>query len=52
MDPLAHHAGEQTLGPLLLLAGAWLPLILALGRARLAHARSWLTGKQAPCRRG
>jgi hypothetical protein len=42
MHPLAHHAGEQTLAPLLLLAGAWLPLALAIGRARLADARRWL----------
>jgi hypothetical protein len=52
MPPLAHHAGEQALTPLLLLAGAWLPLILAIARARLAAARTRLTGKQGSRRRG
>jgi hypothetical protein len=42
MHPLAHHAGEETLAPLLLLGGAWLPLVLAIGRGRLATARAWL----------
>lgn len=36
MHPLAHHAGEQTLAPLLLLGGAWLSLLLTVNRARLA----------------
>ena len=36
MHPLAHHAGEETLAPLLLLGGAWLSLLLTVGRARLA----------------
>ena len=36
MTPVAHHAGEQALLPLLLLGGAWLSLLLTVGRARLA----------------
>jgi hypothetical protein len=39
MHPLAHHAGEETLAPMLLLGSAWLsllPLLLTIGRARLA----------------
>jgi hypothetical protein len=43
MHPLAHHAGEDTLAPLLLLGGAWLSLLMAYGRARLATARAKLT---------
>jgi hypothetical protein len=44
MTPLAHHAGEQALAPLLLLlAGGGLPLMVAIGRARLAAARAKLT---------
>jgi hypothetical protein len=43
MHPLAHHAGEDTLAPLLLLGGAWLSLLLAYGRTRLAAARARLT---------
>jgi hypothetical protein len=43
MHPLAHHAGEDTLAPLLLAGGAWLSLLLAVGRARLAAVRTWLT---------
>ena len=42
MHPLAHHAGEQALAPLLLLAGGGFTLFLAIGRARLADARRWL----------
>jgi hypothetical protein len=41
MHPLAHHAGEQALAPLLLLGGGF-TLALAIGRARLAAARAWL----------
>jgi hypothetical protein len=40
---LAHPAGEQVLAPLRLLAGGGLPLLLAVGRARLAAARAKLT---------
>lgn len=36
MRPLAHHAGEDTLAPLLLLGGTWLSMLLTVGRARLA----------------
>jgi hypothetical protein len=36
MRPIAHHAAEEILAPLLLLGGAWLPLLLAIGRDRLA----------------
>ena len=43
MHPLAHHAGEDTLAPLLLLGGAWLPMLLTIGRARLAAARAKLS---------
>jgi hypothetical protein len=40
---LAHHAGEEGLAPLLLLlGGGGLSLAAAVGRARLAAARSWL----------
>jgi hypothetical protein len=51
MRPLAHHAGEQTLTPLLLLASAWLPLLMALTRTRLAATRARLTSK-APAAAG
>jgi hypothetical protein len=40
MHPLAHHAGEQALGPLLLLlASGGISLLVAVGRARLAALR-------------
>jgi hypothetical protein len=42
MHPLAHHAGEQALAPLLLLAGGGFTLVVAIGRAHLANARMWL----------
>ena len=42
MHPLAHHAGEQALAPLLLRAGGGFTLFVAIGRAGLADARSWL----------
>jgi hypothetical protein len=42
MHHLAHHAGEQALAPLLLLAGGGLGLVAAIGRERLAAARAWL----------
>jgi hypothetical protein len=42
MHPLAHHAGEDTLAPLLLLGGAWLTVLLAYGRERLAAVRAKL----------
>jgi hypothetical protein len=44
MDPIvAHHAGEQALAPLLLLASGGLPLLVTIGRDRLAAAKTWLT---------
>jgi hypothetical protein len=43
MHPLAHHAGEETLTPLLLLGGAWLSVLAAYGRERLAATRAKLT---------
>jgi hypothetical protein len=43
MHPLAHHAGEETLAPMLLVGGAWLSLLLTMGRARLAAVRAKLT---------
>ncbi len=39
---LAHHAGEQALAPLLLLASGGLPLLVAMGRERLDVVRRWL----------
>jgi hypothetical protein len=52
MHLIAHHAGEQALGPLLLLVGGGLPLVVAIGRARLAAVRARLTRKQGSRRRG
>jgi hypothetical protein len=43
MHPVAHHTGEATLAPLLLLGSAWLPLVAASVRARPATARTRLT---------
>jgi hypothetical protein len=43
MHPLAHHTGEDSLVNLLLLGGAWLSLLLTIGRARLATVRAKLT---------
>jgi hypothetical protein len=43
MHPLAHHAGEDTLAPMLLLGGAWLSVLVAYGRERLSTARAKLT---------
>jgi hypothetical protein len=44
MRLLAHHAGEQGLAPfLLLLASGGVPVMVAVGRARLAAARAKLT---------
>jgi hypothetical protein len=43
MHYLAHHAGEETLAPLLVLGGAWLSLLAAYGRTRLTAARARLT---------
>jgi len=46
MRPLAHHAGEQALAPLLLLAGGGLSLIAAIARAQLAAVRAPLTRRR------
>jgi len=44
MRPLAHHLGEESLAPLLLLgSGGGLSLLVAIGRERLAAARAKLT---------
>jgi hypothetical protein len=43
MHPLAHHAGEDTLAPLLLLGGAWLSVLVAYGQERLTTVRAKLT---------
>jgi hypothetical protein len=53
MHPIvAHHAGEQGLAPLLLLlSSGGVPLLVAIGRARLAAARAKLTRKQGSRRR-
>ena len=42
MHPVAHHTGEDTLAPLLLLAGGGLSLAAAYGRAWLAGTRDRL----------
>jgi hypothetical protein len=42
MHPLAHHAGEQALAPLLLLASGGVPLLLATTQDRLTAVRQWL----------
>jgi hypothetical protein len=53
MHPLAHHAGEQALAPLLLLlGGGGVPLLLAIGRAWLAAARNRLPPRQRRQARG
>ena len=48
---LAHHAGEQSLATLLLLAGGGsLSVVVAIGRAHLAAARTKLTRRARPLR--
>ena len=42
MHPLAHHAAEEMLAPLLVLGGAWLSLLVAYARTRLAAVRARL----------
>ena len=42
MHPLAHHAGEEALTPLLLLAGGGVSLAAAYGRAWLADVKERL----------
>jgi hypothetical protein len=51
MQPLAHHAGEETLAPLLLLGGAWLSVLVAYSREWLASIRATLARKRGT-RRG
>ena len=46
MHPLAHHAGEESLAPLLLLGGAWLSLLLTIGRVRLTAILGWFARPQ------
>ena len=46
MHPLAHHAGEDTLAPLLLLGGAWLSVLVVYGRARLTAILEWFARPQ------
>jgi hypothetical protein len=46
MHPLAHHLGEETLAPLLLLGGAWLSVLAAYGRERLAAVRDGLARRR------
>ena len=49
MAPLAHHAGEQGLAPLLLLLGSGgATLLVAIARARLAAGRAKLTRTRRP----
>ena len=43
MHPIAHHLGEQALAPLLLLGSGGVPLMVAIGRARLVATRAKLT---------
>jgi hypothetical protein len=52
MHPLAHHAGEETLAALLLLGGAWLSMLVAYSRTRLASVRARLARKQGTTGRG
>jgi hypothetical protein len=51
MRPLAHHLGEQSLATLLLLGGGTLPLVVAIGRARLASVRVRLA-RRSSCEPG
>jgi hypothetical protein len=48
MHPLAHHAGEQALAPLLLLASGGVPLLLTMTQDPLAAARARLTRSRTP----
>ena len=45
MHPLAHHAGEQALAPLPLLAGGGFTLVVAMARAWVGDAWAWLARK-------
>jgi hypothetical protein len=50
MPPLAHHAGEESLAPLLLLGGCWITLAATAGRAHLVAACARLTRRTRPPR--
>jgi hypothetical protein len=45
MTPLAHHAGEETVGQLLLLSSGALSVLVAVGRDRLARIARWRRGR-------
>jgi hypothetical protein len=49
---VAHHAGEDSLLSLLVLGGSWLPVLVAVGRTRLAAALARLTGNDRRTSRG
>ena len=40
--PVAHHLGEESLTPLLLLGTGWLSVAMTLGRERMAAGRDRL----------
>jgi hypothetical protein len=46
MTPLAHHLGEETLAPLLLLGSGTLSFLVTIGRARLAATRASLARRR------
>jgi hypothetical protein len=52
MRPLAHHLGEQSLATLLLLGSGTFPLVVAIGRDRLAAASSRVARQLRTWRRG
>jgi hypothetical protein len=52
MPPLAHHLGEQSLATLLLLGGGTLPLVVAIGRARLTTTGAKVARQLRTWRRG
>jgi hypothetical protein len=39
MHPVAHHAAEEILAPLLLVGGTWLTLLLTAAPTRLTRKR-------------
>jgi hypothetical protein len=46
MHPVAHHAGEEALAPLLLLAGGGISLAVSYLRAWLTDTRERLAGSR------
>jgi hypothetical protein len=48
MTPVAHHLGEESLAPLLMLSGGWLSVALTVGRTRLAASRDRLLRRPQP----